>query len=470
MPDARVLIVDDEPDLVELVALTLNRMGLQSAAAANLRDAQRLLLTDPFDLVLCDMRLPDGNGLDLLEWLQARRPGLPCAVITAHGNVETAVRALKLGAFDFLSKPLDLGALRRLITSALKLAERGDGGLTFQGPRLLGHSSPMRQLREMIARVARSQAPVHVAGESGTGKELVAEQIHRRSSRRDRPFVRLNCAAIPNALIEAELFGHARGAFTDAREARAGLFEEANGGTLLLDEIGDMDPAVQARLLRVLEDGTLRRLGESQPRRVNVRVLAATHRDLEKGGAAGSFRQDLFFRLAHVPLHVPPLRQRGEDVGLLFRHFVATFSARHRLRPRQIGEDIFAPLTAYAWPGNVRELRNLCERLVVMGGDPLTTQELPADVLRASPAAEGGWLLPMRVGDGPLVPFRDFKAECEREYLEAALRRCGWNYAAAARVLGLQRTYLHAKAVSLGISRPDQGDPEKGTPQPHEPS
>ena len=217
MPDARVLIIDDEPDLVELVALTLTRMGLTWAAAGTLLEAQRLLLAESFDLVLCDMRLPDGDGLELLSWMQARRPGLPCAVITAHGNVETAVRALKLGAFDFVSKPLDLAVLRRLITSALKLGERPEGdGLTFRGPRLLGHSAPMQQLREMIARVARSQAPVHIAGESGTGKELAARLIHLGGPRAEAPFVAVNCGAIPGELMESELFGHKRGSFTGA--------------------------------------------------------------------------------------------------------------------------------------------------------------------------------------------------------------------------------------------------------------
>src|SRR6187551_2511392 len=251
MPDARVLIIDDEPDLVELVALTLGRMGLASQSAGTLRDAQHLVLAESFDLVLCDMRLPDGDGLELLEWLQARRPGLPVAVITAHGNVETAVRALKLGACDFISKPLDLGALRKLITATLKLGDNSESPLQLPQIKLLGRSQAMENLRELIERVARSQAPVHIYGESGTGKELVAHLIHDAGARRDGPFVPVNCGAIPTELMESELFGHKKGSFTGAIADKQGLIQSAEGGTLFLDEIADLPLHMQVKLLRV---------------------------------------------------------------------------------------------------------------------------------------------------------------------------------------------------------------------------
>src|SRR6187200_1964874 len=330
MPDARVLIIDDEPDLVELVALTLGRMGLASQSAGTLRDAQRLVLAESFDLVLCDMRLPDGDGLELLEWLQGRRPGLPCAVITAHGNVETAVRALKLGAFDFVSKPLDITHLRRLITSALKLADRpGEGGgLTFQGPRLLGASAPMQQLREMIARVARSQAPVHIAGESGTGKELVARLIHLSSPRAEGPFVAVNCGAIPSELMESEFFGHKRGSFTGAVTDKIGLIPSAEGGTLFLDEVADLPLHMQVKLLRVIQEKTVRPIGEQREAPIDVRILSATHKNLADLVAQAKFREDLFYRINVIELRVPPLRERAEDIPSLADGIVRRLSRR----------------------------------------------------------------------------------------------------------------------------------------------
>ncbi len=355
MPDARVLIVDDEPDLVELVALTLSRMGLRSSSAGTLRDAQRLLLTETFDLVLCDMRLPDGDGLDLLDWLQTRRPGLPCAVITAHGNVETAVRALKQGAFDFLSKPLDLGALRRLITSALKLGERAEGGLTFQGPRLLGHSAPMRQLREMIARVARSQAPVHVAGESGTGKELVARLIHLSGPRAEAPFIAVNCGAIPGELMESELFGHKRGSFTGAVADKKGLVQSADGGTLFLDEVADLPLHMQVKLLRVIQEKTVRPVGETEEQTVDVRLLSATHKNLAEQVAVGKFREDLFYRINVIEMRVPSLRERAEDIPELAQHILRRLARRADSSAIEITGAAMRKLGSYAFPGNVRE-------------------------------------------------------------------------------------------------------------------
>ncbi len=466
MPDARVLIVDDEPDLVELVALTLNRMGLPHDAAGTLRDAQRMLLADSFDLVLCDMRLPDGNGLDLLEWLQSRRQGLPCAVITAHGNVETAVRALKLGAFDFVSKPLDLGALRRLITSALKLGDRQDGGLTFQGPRLLGHSLPMQQLREMIARVARSQAPVHIAGESGTGKELVARLIHLTGPRSDGPFVAVNCGAIPGELMESELFGHKRGSFTGAVADKKGLVQSADGGTLFLDEVADLPLHMQVKLLRVIQEKTVRPVGETEEQHVDVRLLSATHKNLAELVALGSFREDLFYRINVIELRVPSLRERAEDIPELAGHILRRLLRRTGIDDVEIGADALAKLGEYGFPGNVRELENILERALTLSLDGQIRADdirlrvtarsdtvpsipaLPALPATAAPPASAVATAATATTGGALGERLD---GMERDAILRALEQTRYNKTAAARLLGVTFRALRYRIKKLGI-------------------
>ena len=310
----------------------------------------------------------------------------------------------------------------------------------------------MEELRRLIARAAPTDGRILIRGESGTGKELVADALHRQSPRRDAPFIKINCAAIPTNLVEDELFGHARGAFTDARTSKAGLFEEADGGTLFLDEIGDMDVTLQARLLRVLEDGRVRRLGESRDREVDVRVIAATHHDLEQAVKDGAFREDLYFRLAHLPIEVPPMRERSGDVRLLFVHFIESFCQRHRARRRRIDDDVFSVLDGYGWPGNVRELKNVCERLVVFGGDPVSAEQLPSSFFSGAELSETGLV---RLGHNhPTLSLKDFKTQCEKEYIESLLQRTNWNVSAAARILDIQRTYLHQKAAALGLRRP----------------
>jgi two-component system nitrogen regulation response regulator NtrX len=461
----RVLVVEDDERLRTAMVLALRDDGYQVSSAVSLAEARVHVRGDGRsvpELMVLDVRLgPRESGIDLVRELAGEDRMPPTVVVSGEATIGETVEALRLGVFDFLEKPVSRERLLQTLRNALEQQrlKRRVGDLETRldaGRDLLGASASVRTLREQIARVAATEARVLILGESGTGKELVAEQIHARSARCDRPFVKLNCAAIPATLIEAELFGHARGAFTDARTARGGLFEEADGGTLFLDEIGDMDLAMQTRLLRVLEDGRVRRLGESQERTVDVRVLAATHRDLEGAARDGRFRQDLYFRVAHIPLAVPALRDRLEDVPLLFRHFVAAASARHRMRPKEIGEDVFPPLLEYSWPGNVRELRNIAERLVVLGSDPLRAEELPADVFRKGRVEESGWLRTTRITGEGIVAFKDFKTESEREYVEAVLQRCSWNVAAAARALGMPRTYLHAKVVALGIARPDR--------------
>ena len=310
----RALVIDDEPDIRELLAITLGRMQLEVDTAADYASGVRQLGGRRYDLVLTDMRLPDGDGLDLVEWIQDHRPGVPVAVITAHGNVEAAVRALKLGAFDFISKPLDLAALRKLITATLKLGESIEATGRRATLRLLGDSIPMQQLRQLIARVARSQAPVHVSGDSGTGKELVARLIHESGPRADGPFVPVNCGAIPTELMESELFGHKKGSFTGAVADKEGLIRSAEGGTLFLDEVADLPLHMQVKLLRVIQEKAVRPVGETREVPVDVRILSATHRKLEELVKVGRFREDLYYRINVIELHVPALRERLDDV------------------------------------------------------------------------------------------------------------------------------------------------------------
>jgi two-component system response regulator PilR (NtrC family) len=464
MADARVLIVDDEPDLVELVALTLARMGLQSAVAGSLREAQRLVLAEPFDLVLCDMRLPDGDGLDLLEWLQARKPGLPCAVITAHGNVETAVRALKLGAFDFVSKPLDITHLRRLITAALKISERpGDGALTFQGPRLLGASAPMQQLREMIARVARSQAPVHIAGESGTGKELVARLIHLSSPRAEGPFVAVNCGAIPSELMESEFFGHKRGSFTGAVADKKGLVQSASGGTLFLDEVADLPLHMQVKLLRVIQEKTVRPVGDTAEQEVDVRLLSATHKPLGELVAMGAFREDLYYRINVIELRVPALRERADDIPELATHILRRLARRTGNQAVEITPEARALLSGYAFPGNVRELENILERALTLSHDGCIRPEdirlravartetpaAPSQAAPASPTETPPASAPDRIDAAG--PLGDQLEDMERQAILRALEQTRYNKTAAAKLLGVTFRALRYRIKKLGI-------------------
>lgn len=446
MPDARVLIIDDEPDLVELVALTLQRMKLSCESAGTLRDAQRLVLTSSFDLVLCDMRLPDGDGLDFLEWLQTKHQGIPCAIITAHGNVETAVRALKAGAFDFLSKPLDVAVLRRLITSALRLVARGDSEqLTYQGPRLLGRSPPMTQLREMIARVARSQAPVHIAGESGTGKELAARLIHLSGPRSEGPFIAVNCGAIPSELMESEFFGHKRGSFTGAVADKKGLVQSAEGGTLFLDEVADLPLHMQVKLLRVIQEKTLRPVGETAEQPVDIRLLSATHKNLSEQVALGRFREDLFYRINVIEMRVPALRERPEDIPEIAEQILRRLARRSSVEEIQIEPEALQLLRGYAFPGNVRELENILERALTLSTTgSIRTEDIRlqsfarSEPIEAAPTTQSGAL-------GSTLQ------NVEREAIVRALEQHRYNKTATARSLGMTFRALRYRIKKLGI-------------------
>jgi two-component system response regulator PilR (NtrC family) len=460
-----VLVVDDEPDLVELVTLTLSRMQLATQSAADVSSAKKLLKAQHFDLCLTDMRLPDGDGLDLLEWIGAHCPQVPCAVITAHGNVESAVRALKLGAFDFVSKPLDLGVLRRIVSTALKVSQRGepDGSLRT-GTQLIGNAPAMDRLREMILRVSRSQAPVHISGESGTGKELVARMIHSSGPRAEGPFIPVNCGAIPSELMESEFFGHKRGSFTGAVTDKIGLFHSAEGGTLFLDEVADLPLHMQVKLLRVIQEKTVRPIGEQRETSVDVRILSATHKNLGELVAQTKFREDLFYRVNVIELRVPPLRERSEDIPDLADSIVHRLARRLGMQPPAITPQALDTLTNFSFPGNVRELENVLERALALcnhGRIEVGDLQLRA-VARASdsPALSADTIAQLRAPETPdaLVPkfgnrppLGDHLEEVERAAIIKALELARYNKTAAAKALGMTFRALRYRIKKLGI-------------------
>jgi len=451
----RVMLVEDDPKSRASFTAELRDEGYEVAAVPSAEEAAAALAAGPSpDLLLVDVRLPGRSGVALVRDLAAAQRLPATIVISGEATISETVEALRLGVFDFLEKPFSRERLRTSVRNALgraALESEVDSLRSALGDgEILGQSPPIAALRERIARAAAVDATLLILGESGTGKELVAGAVHRLSERRSGPFIRVNCAAMSPTLVEDELFGHVRGAFTDARASKRGLFEEAHGGTLLLDEIGDMDPGLQARLLRVLEDGRVRRLGDTRDVEVDVRVLAATHQDLEGLSRAGRFRPDLRFRLARLVLDVPALRDRPGDVARLASHFVEAACRQHRTRRKSLESAAVAKLEAYAWPGNVRELKHVCERAVVFGGDPITAPDLPLP--SEKPPAQGGPLLDLDAASG--LGLKELRNRCERESILHVLEREGWNLAAAARALGLQRTYLHAKLAALDISRP----------------
>ena len=444
MPKPAVLIVDDEPDLCELLSITLQRMELSPRTASNVAAAQRMLKTEQFDLCLTDMQLPDGDGLELVEWIQQYCPSVPVAVITAHGNMETAVRALKLGAYDFVSKPLDLAGLRKLVSTAIKLSADHNGDTSVFGPRLLGASQAMQHMREMIARVARSQAPVHISGESGTGKELVAKLIHESGPRRDGPFVPVNCGAIPNELVESELFGHKRGSFTGAVSDKKGLIQSAEGGTLFLDEIADLPLHMQVKLLRVIQEKAVRPVGEQLEVAVDVRILSATHKNLAHLVAEGTFREDLFYRVNVIELRVPTLRDRPEDVPELAEAILRRLGRRMKIAPPVLAKDALASLEGYAFPGNVRELENILERAITLS----TGGEVRAADIELRSVSTGTFPTTNASNTGALG---DHLEDIEREAILKALEQTRYNKTAAAKALGMSFRALRYRIKKLGI-------------------
>ncbi len=444
MAKPAVLVVDDEPDLCELLTITLQRMDMSPRTANTVAAAQRMLKSEPYDLCLTDMQLPDGDGLELVEWIQQYCSAVPVAVITAHGNVETAVRALKLGAFDFVSKPLDLTGLRKLVATAIKLSEDGSGDTSVFGPRLLGNSRAMQDMREMIGRVARSQAPVHIFGESGTGKELVAKLIHESGPRRDGPFVPVNCGAIPTELMESELFGHKRGSFTGAVGDKKGLIPSAEGGTLFLDEIADLPLHMQVKLLRVIQEKAVRPVGEQLEVPVDVRVLSATHKNLAQLVVEGNFREDLFYRVNVIELRVPSLRERAEDVPELAEAILRRLGRRMKITPPMLSKDAMTALESYAFPGNVRELENILERAITLS----TGGEVRVGDIDLRPVPGGA---PLAAGAANAGALGEQLEDIEREAILKALEQSKYNKTAAAKALGMSFRALRYRIKKLGI-------------------
>jgi two-component system, NtrC family, response regulator PilR len=430
---ATALIVDDEADIRELVEITLSRMGLKTCAAATVKEARERLGERSFDLCITDMRLPDGNGIGLVQHIQAQYPRMPVAVITAYGNAQAAVESLKAGAFDFVSKPVDLQVLRKLVEQALRLRgaepEPDDGGL-------LGQHESIRQLREMVERLARSQAPVHIAGESGTGKELVARLIHARG-----PFVPVNCGAIPTELMESEFFGHRKGSFTGALKDKAGLFQSAEGGTLFLDEVADLPLHMQVKLLRALQERAVRPVGAEAEVPVNVRVISATHKNLTALVSQGAFRQDLFYRLNVIEVRVPALRERAGDIPLLARHILQRLAADNGLpAPPDLDDTALRLLAAHPFPGNVRELENVLERAITLcEGGRIGAHDL---------------LLPAAAGSSPAATdsaLDQQMEEVEKRAILEALQKARYNKTRAAQLLGMSFRSLRYRIKKLNI-------------------
>jgi len=447
------LVIDDEPDLCELLALTLDRMQIDTQTCGDIACAKTKFKEMAFDLCLTDMRLPDGDGLELVEWMQTNGIETPVAVITAHGNVETAVRALKLGAFDFISKPLDLTALRKLIGSALKL-QHPDKNTTGK-VRLLGDSPVIVALLSLIDKVARSRAPVHITGESGTGKELVARMIHEKSAQSEGPFVPVNCGAVPSELMESEFFGHRKGAFTGAVSDHKGLLQSAEGGTLFMDEIADLPLAMQVKLLRVIQEKSVRPVGAAEEIPVDVRILSATHKDLRALVANGQFREDLFYRIDVIELKVPPLRARGEDIGILVDHILDRLARDLGVAVPPLTPDARLKLSSYHYPGNVRELENILERAAALCGEaPISADDIQIrDTIDAvsddqpAPVPTGIKRQTAETIDG----LGDQLETVERDAIIKALEATRYNKTAAARNLGLTLRALRYRMQKLGI-------------------
>jgi DNA-binding NtrC family response regulator len=453
---AMVLIADDERNIQVTLSRALSMEGYAVEVAGGGREALEKIAALPVDVVVMDVRMPDLDGLSVLEKARETRPELPVVVMSGHGSIETVRSAFKLGAFDYLEKPItEKEKLLVAVKNALALRSLREENARLRreaGPReMIGGGPAMQRLFELVRRAAPSEGRVLVTGENGTGKELVARAIHENSRRRAGPFVNLNCAAVPADLIESELFGHERGAFTGAVAARRGKFEQADGGTLLLDEVGDMPPAMQAKVLRVLQEGEFERVGGHQTLKVDVRVVAATNKDLDAEVKVGRFREDLYYRLNVVPIHAPPLRARREDLPELAARFLAEACERNGRRPMSLSREAVGVLQGHDWPGNVRELRNLVERLAILCDGPEIGGD---DVVAVLPGARRPRADRFRSG----ASFHDLVEEAEREIIVAALDVHGDNVSDTARGLGLERSHLYKKMRALGVRR---GEAEK---------
>jgi DNA-binding NtrC family response regulator len=471
----RVIIVDDEKNIRRTLQMVLEGEGYTVECLSSAEELLPRLEEGPVDAVMLDVRLPGMDGLAALEKIRAEASEVPVIMISGHATLHDAVRATRLGAFDFLEKPLDrervLVSVRNCVerkslsakVRALEMAEGGDDTM-------LGGSPAIMRIREQIAKVAPTGVRVLITGESGTGKELIAREIHKASRRANGPFVKVNCAAIPAELIESELFGHERGAFSGAIQRKKGRFELADGGTLFLDEIGDMSIEAQAKVLRALQTGEIMRVGGERVFHVDVRVLAATNKDLEDEVKHGHFREDLYFRLSVVPIQAPPLRERGDDILLLINAYLTQFAREHAVSPvPTLAQPTEAALVRYSFPGNVRELRNLAERLVILAGNPVKPEDLPPQIAGSEGRSQPPTIAPRPVGQQPgtidLAAFgnltlRELREAVEREYILRKLEETGWNVTRAAESLGIERTNLHKKLKQLGLRKDTLAPPE----------
>lgn len=444
----KVLIVDDEPDIRELLALTLSRMKLDSSGAETIQEAKALLGAGRFDLCLTDMRLPDGSGIELIRHMQENYPSIPVAMITAHGNMSSAIEALKAGAFDFLNKPVELQTLRELVATALRLNEpRPEITAIPSGLQLLGRSKSIENIRRTSQKLARSQAPVYISGESGTGKELVARLIHARGPRAEMPFVAVNCGAIPSDLMESELFGHKKGSFTGAGSDKDGLFQAAHRGTLFLDEVADLPLEMQVKLLRAIQEKAVRPVGAQMETHIDVRILSATHRDLATLVREGRFREDLFYRINVIELNIPPLRERPEDIPLLVEHFTRRLASEMGIRQPTLSEAAQAALARYPFPGNVRELENILERAMTLCDDEVIDEDdlhlNGGNNAHTTAGAEGGSV--------EQLGLEAYLEGIERDLILKALEKTGQNKTAAARRLGVSFRALRYRLKKLGL-------------------
>jgi two-component system nitrogen regulation response regulator NtrX len=446
----RILIVDDEENIGRSLRMILEREGYGVNVCRSVADFAKHPGAHASDVYLFDMKLPDGNGIDLLRTLKQNGAGSPAIMISGHGTIADAVEATRAGAFDFLEKPLSRDRVLLAVKNALEhfsLRRENErlrelvGASAGSGAKMIGGSPAWQRAVEQATMAARSDARVLLIGESGTGKELLAAHIHASSPFASGPFVKVNCAAIPTELIETELFGHEKGSFTGATASRRGKFELADGGTIFLDEVGDLHGASQAKLLRVLQEGEFHRVGGEQIIRVSVRVISATNRDLGAMVSQDKFREDLFYRLSVVPIRVPALRERPHDIKLLAEYFLEDFCARNNFKPKKLDESVFPMLESYGWPGNARELRNVIERMAILtAGERLTREAIPVEIR-------------VQRETGPKSTIQEARESAEREHILRALEESSWNVSGAARALGMERTNLHKRIRALGLSR-----------------
>lgn len=442
---AHVLIVDDEEDILELIELTLIRMGLDVDRATTVQEAIEKAKSGKYDLCLTDMRLPDGDGLELLQYISDKVADLPVAVITAHGNTENAVAALKAGAFDYLAKPVSLDQLRTLVKSALSLPQPS-ATRASSDQALLGESAAIQQVRELIEKLSRSEAPVHITGESGSGKELAARLVHQKGARRAQPFVPVNCGAIPENLMESEFFGYRKGAFTGADTERDGFFQAASGGTLFLDEVADLPLAMQVKLLRAIQEKKVRKVGATQEEPVDVRLISATHQKLADCVEAGKFRHDLYYRLNVIELKMPALREMREDIPRFVVALLDKLALHQSAKKAEIDTDALEQLKRYDFPGNVRELENVLERAVALCGNgrisiedlQLTPRDLPDPA--SVPGNDSG------------APLQDYLDRIEKDAIVAALEKTRYNRTAAAKLLGITFRSMRYRMERLGLN------------------